>query len=1519
MDSTLASRPCRATDEKICETVERRANLAFSCRTVSPVHDVDIVSTCIVDPYAYNGRGRGIRLGLAQSKRHAGKGARAPATEPARARARRRRIGFARVAIPATLWATACGDGATGPNSENRAPLANGTIPERIAAVGEVVAVNVAGRFTDPDGDSLSYAAYSSDPAVASVSMNGGVANVTAVAQGSATVSVTARDPGGLSARLDFSVSVPNRAPAVAGAVPEQSAFVGATVPVDVAPHFSDPDGDPLTYAASSSDPAVVSVSMDGSVANLVASAQGSATVSVTARDPGGLSARLDFSVSVPNRAPAAAGDAPELSAFVGATVPVDMALHLADPDGDPLTYAASSSDPAVVSVFMDGSVANLVASAQGSAVVSVSATDPEGLSARLDFSVAVPNRAPAAADSVPERSVFVSATTSVDMALHFSDPDGDPLTYAASSSDPAVVSVSMDGSVANLAASAQGSAVVSVSATDPGGLSARLDFSVAVPNRAPAAADSVPDPSVVVGATLPVDVAPHFADPDGDPLTYAASSSDPAVVSVSMDGSVANLVASAQGSATVSVTATDPGGLSARLDFPVRATEPNEAPVAEGSVPDLSVFAGETARVDAAPHFADPDGDPLTYAASSSIAAVAEVSVSGSVVSVEALAPGASVVSVTATDPGGLSAHLDFAVSVPNRAPAAAGSVPDLSAPLGTTVAVDMEPYFVDPDGDTLTYAASSSDSAVVSVSMDGSVANVTGAARGSATVSVAATDPEGLSARLDFAVTVGGRATVRNRAPVAVGAVPARFVFAGTATSVDMAPYFSDPDGDPLTYAASSSDAQVASISVSGSAVSVQGLAPGAAVVSVTATDPGGLSANASFSATVRSKTQTGTAVTISGVVPAVLIEGRQATISGSGFSPTAAGNQVFLAGRGARVTAATGTSLTFEVPQSDCLPARREELLVTTGSGSDARTVGVAPLTRQELANANLSRGEYRWTRAGSGCLHLPSGGAGVEYLIGVVSTSESASSLTGVTVTGAPGDATVAAAVADERLATPRWTDAEGTGSTAEGPVAAFAEGPIRSARAFVGGAPGAAPPVADAWTEEWARAHSEIVEGDRALLREWKRDARRPFASRTARSLPAVGDTLSLNIPRSPQSCTVAEARVKAVVRVVGDNAIWLDDVDNSVASFTDQQLEDLDAFYSANVKSVHDDYFGGLSDIDDNDRFMVLITQEMNRLGIGGRVSWNDLRSRSQCATSNEAEIFYGKMPDSNAARAGLLAWYPRLIAHEVTHLVQSNAHVTGTGPLKPFWEWEAGAVLAEMLVGHRVLGHGSGEELGWGAMFPWSKGSVWYVDTFGDMGKFLGWNGSRANPRIIAGAPEECGWIARPRDGNAMPCALGARAIYGVPSMVFRYAMDRWGGGYSGGEGGLVRRLTYAPTQGFASLTDVSPGRSWPAERILADFYIALWTDIQGWTAPGMTTWNLDEILDNYVPVALRIHQTSSSFSPRIEGHRVKGGSNLYLHWTPSGAFEPTSVKVAAAGGGRLPGHIAMWGLRVR
>ena len=76
-------------------------------------------------------------------------------------------------------------------------------------------------------------------------------------------------------------------------------------------------------------------------------------------------------------------------------------------------------------------------------------------------------------------------------------------------------------------------------------------------------------------------------------------------------------------------------------------------------------------------------------------------------------------------------------------------------------------------------------------------------------------------------------------------MGAVPPHTMIAGETATVDVTPFFSDPDGDLLGYEASSSDAQVMGVSVSGSTVTVAALEPGTATVSVTASDHEGLAA--------------------------------------------------------------------------------------------------------------------------------------------------------------------------------------------------------------------------------------------------------------------------------------------------------------------------------------------------------------------------------------------------------------------------------------------------------------------------------------------------------------------------------------------------------------------------------------------------------------------------------------------------------------------------------------------------
>ncbi|MYC19221.1 MAG: hypothetical protein F4X67_11545 [Gemmatimonadales bacterium] len=86
-----------------------------------------------------------------------------------------------------------------------------------------------------------------------------------------------------------------------------------------------------------------------------------------------------------------------------------------------------------------------------------------------------------------------------------------------------------------------------------------------------------------------------------------------------------------------------------------------------------------------------------------------------------------------------------------------------------------------------------------------------------------------------------------------MAVDAVPDLDVRLGHPAVIDAAPWFRDPDGDALTFAARSLDAGVARVTVGGDRVTVEGVAAGSATVEVTARDGGGLSVAQRFEATV------------------------------------------------------------------------------------------------------------------------------------------------------------------------------------------------------------------------------------------------------------------------------------------------------------------------------------------------------------------------------------------------------------------------------------------------------------------------------------------------------------------------------------------------------------------------------------------------------------------------------------------------------------------------------------------
>ena len=90
-------------------------------------------------------------------------------------------------------------------------------------------------------------------------------------------------------------------------------------------------------------------------------------------------------------------------------------------------------------------------------------------------------------------------------------------------------------------------------------------------------------------------------------------------------------------------------------------------------------------------------------------------------------------------------------------------------------------------------------------------------------------------------------------NQAPDTVGTIPTQILTAGGNTRrVEVAPYFRDPDDDPLTYAAVSASPGTAAANTLGSVVTLMPVAAGTTTITVTASD-GSLSAMQMIAVTV------------------------------------------------------------------------------------------------------------------------------------------------------------------------------------------------------------------------------------------------------------------------------------------------------------------------------------------------------------------------------------------------------------------------------------------------------------------------------------------------------------------------------------------------------------------------------------------------------------------------------------------------------------------------------------------
>ena len=733
------------------------------------------------------------------------------------------------------------------PPPVNRAPVAEGYIGDvTLNKSGASVTIGVASYFADPDGDTLSYSVNSPNPSIVTVSISGSTVTIAPVSTGSTgKIIVTATDPDGLTATQDFTATVINQPPVAVGTISNVTLYKnGFTRNVPVASKFSDPNGDRLTFSAESSNTGVATVSTSGSTVTVRSAATGTATITVTATDTDDATGTHGFNVTVINRTPQQWGTIPTMTFHRNQDAQrVNVSSNFTDPDNDTLTITASSSNTNVATVSVTGTEVSVDPEELGSARITLKATDTEGAYVRHGFNIEVVNRPPVVSQGISARTLNKNSSTSINASSHFSDPDGDQMTYSARSSNTNIVAAGASGSTVTIESEDdRGNATVTVTATDAHNGSVADDFTVTVRNRAPQTSGSISAITLYKNRhTQDVDVSSKFTDPDGDDLTYSASSSNTNVATASVTGDTLTITSGRSGSATVTVIARDNDNAYATQLISV--TSSNRAPQVVDSIADVNIRVGDTPKsIEVSSRFSDPDTDNLTFSVDNPSPSIAVVSISGSDVEVDPRSEGQiGKVTVTATDTERAEISLDFRVVVSPERPSqpscpTANTVP-VTVPAmfagGDSVTMDVSTYFTIPEGVTPTYSVNDPSPGIARVSISGhtvTIQPITEGDTGKVIVTASATGCTGVTR--DYNVSVGPpqdppppSCPSANTVPVTV---PAMFA-GGDSVTMDVSAYFTIPEGVTPTYSVNDPSPGIARVSISGHTVTIQPITEG------------------------------------------------------------------------------------------------------------------------------------------------------------------------------------------------------------------------------------------------------------------------------------------------------------------------------------------------------------------------------------------------------------------------------------------------------------------------------------------------------------------------------------------------------------------------------------------------------------------------------------------------------------------------------------------------------------------
>ncbi|WP_185155612.1 putative Ig domain-containing protein [Rudanella paleaurantiibacter] len=601
-------------------------------------------------------------------------------------------------------------------------------------------------------------------------------------------------------------------------------------------------------------------LSQSGATNTATVSTAGTYSVVVTAA--GGCSAIATVTVQASQELPTVS-----ISANPGSAITQGQTVTLTASGATAYRWSTGATTPAI----------NPPTSATGSTVYSVTGTGPNGCSATAQITLVV-----SASVTPPPVSVCGSQPGTLGGPLTLLEPiyncatgqiqfrtsggNGSPITYAA---------IGITGPTTSCSATVDAQVAVDIRDGKPNvepftlfatqgniTVSFRWDalaFCAGTPppaNTPPTVANAVGPQSATVGVGYSLNVGSVFTDAQTPASLILSASGLPA--GLALNGVTISGTPSTSGVSTVMLTATDGGGLSASTSFVITVSgasgtvvpPANTAPTLANGVGPQSATVGVGYSLNVGSVFTDAETPGSVVLSASGLPT--GLSLSGSTITGTPSASGVSTVTLTATDPGGLSNSTSFVLTVSG----AGGTTPPVGGPLAATVvsyncqtgAITFG--FTGGNGSPVEYLAigitgwTTNPNQVIEAGLRADPKPVT--------VQIRQNGVPGGSFVFDFGSFCSGNPQPpTNTAPTVVNGVGPQSATVGVGYSLNVGSVFTDAQ-TPGSIVLSASGLP-AGLSLSGSTITGTPSASGVSTVTLTATDPGGLSNSTSFVITV------------------------------------------------------------------------------------------------------------------------------------------------------------------------------------------------------------------------------------------------------------------------------------------------------------------------------------------------------------------------------------------------------------------------------------------------------------------------------------------------------------------------------------------------------------------------------------------------------------------------------------------------------------------------------------------